>query len=117
MVVVVLLLLFCWVFVVLCVCVCVCVLLLLLFLGGVGFCFEFVSFALASQRIIMKTQNIESRCVTGPENLCYRTGKSTVWRHVPASFIPEILQAGAVKGLMTVSTVGLIDRPLRLRKI
>ena len=39
----------------------------------------------------MKTQSIESRC--------YRTGKYTVCRGVPASFSPEILQAGAVKGL------------------
>jgi len=30
---------------------------------------------------------------------CYRTGKYTVCRHVPASFSLEILQAGAVKGL------------------
>ena len=33
--------------------------------------------------------------------MCYRTGKHTVCRQVPASFSPEILQAGAVKGLMT----------------
>ena len=31
--------------------------------------------------------------------MCYRTGKHTVCRRVPASFCPEILQAGAVKGL------------------
>ena len=33
------------------------------------------------------------------ENNCYRTGKYTVCRLVRASFSPEILQAGAVKGL------------------
>ena len=42
-------------------------------------------------RIIMKTQNIESRC--------YRTGKYTVCRRFLAFFSPEILQAVAVKGL------------------
>ena len=31
--------------------------------------------------------------------MCYRTGKYTVWRQVRASFSPEILHAGAVKGL------------------
>ena len=33
------------------------------------------------------------------ERRCYRTGKCTVCRHVRAAFIPEILQAGAVKRL------------------
>ena len=33
------------------------------------------------------------------ENRCYRTGKYTVCRRVRAAFSPEILQAGAVKGL------------------
>ena len=33
------------------------------------------------------------------ENRCYRTRKVTVRRRVRASFSPEILQAGAVKGL------------------
>ena len=42
----------------------------------------------------MKTQNIESRC--------YRTGKYTVCMRVSASFSQEILQAGAVKGLITL---------------
>ena len=31
--------------------------------------------------------------------MCYRTGNYTVCRRVSASFSPEILQAGAVKGL------------------
>ena len=39
----------------------------------------------------MKTRNTESRC--------YRTEKYTVCRCVRASFSPEILQAGEVKGL------------------
>ena len=34
------------------------------------------------------------------QNRCYRTGKYTVCRRVRASFSPEILQAGAVKGLI-----------------
>ena len=58
--------------------------------------FSFLFFAPACERINMKTQNIESRC--------YRTGKYTVCRRVHASFSPEILQAGAVKGLITKGT-------------
>ena len=49
-------------------------------------------FALASGRDFTTTHSTESRC--------YRTGKYSVCRHVPASFSPEILQAGAVKGLI-----------------
>ena len=48
-------------------------------------------FALACQLVFIKTHIIESRCV-------YRTEKYTVCRRVRASFSPEILQAGAVKG-------------------
>jgi len=48
-------------------------------------------FTLACERIFIKTHGIENRC--------YRTGKYTVCRLVRASFSPEILQAGAVKGL------------------
>ena len=49
--------------------------------------------SLACERtFIIKTYSIESRR--------YRTGKYTVCRHVYESFSPEILQAGAVKGLM-----------------
>ena len=33
------------------------------------------------------------------EDRCYRTGKYTACRRVRASFSPEIVQAGAVKGL------------------
>ena len=33
------------------------------------------------------------------ESRCYRTGKHTVCRHVRESFGPEILPAGAMKGL------------------
>ena len=52
----------------------------------------FVSFfALACERTFITTHSTKSRC--------YRTRKQTVWRHVPAAFSPEILQAGAVKGL------------------
>ena len=32
--------------------------------------------------------------------MCYKTGKYTVCRRVRAFFSPEILQAGAVKGLI-----------------
>ena len=49
--------------------------------------------------------------------MCYRTEKCTVCRRVRASFSPEILQAGAVKGLSwgnagfsIVSCVGLLHR-------
>ena len=34
--------------------------------------------------------------------MCYRTGKYTVCRSVHASFRPDILQAGAVKGLIAM---------------
>ena len=53
-------------------------------------------FALACERIFFEAHNIESRC--------YTTGKYTVCRRVHASFSPEILQAGAVKGLMVSSS-------------
>ena len=44
--------------------------------------------------IFIKTRSVESRRVIGPENvLC-------VCRRVSASFSPEIVQAGAVKGLI-----------------
>ena len=36
----------------------------------------------------------------GTESRCHRSGTYAVCRLVPASFSPEILQAGAVKGLM-----------------
>ena len=48
-------------------------------------------FALARERTFTETYSIESRC-----NM---TGKYTVYRHVRASFSPEMLQAWAVKGL------------------
>ena len=38
----------------------------------------------------------------------YWTGKGTVWRRIRASFSPEILQARAVKGLMSKETIRLI---------
>ena len=50
-------------------------------------------FALVCERISFKTHRIKNRY--------YRTGKYTVFRRVRASFSPEILQAGAVKGLIT----------------
>ena len=49
-------------------------------------------FALTCERMFMKTHSIESGC--------YRTGKHTVCRRVRAAFSPDILQAGAVKGLI-----------------
>ena len=36
------------------------------------------------------------------ESRRYKTGKYTVCRRVPASFSPQILQAGAVKGLIII---------------
>ena len=41
------------------------------------------------------------------KNRCYRTGKYTVCRRVPASFSPETLQAGAAKGLIEGSRFSL----------
>ena len=49
-------------------------------------------FELACVRISIKAHRIENRC--------YGTRKYTVCHHVRASFSPELLQAGAVKGLM-----------------
>ena len=43
------------------------------------------------KEILIETRSIASRC--------YRSGKCTVCRRVRASFSPENLQAGAVKGL------------------
>ena len=37
--------------------------------------------------------------------MCYRTGKYTVCRQVCTSFSPEILQAGAAKGLIPSKSV------------
>ena len=51
-----------------------------------------VFFTLLCERIFIETYSIRSRC--------YRTGKYTVHRHIHASFSPDILQAGAVKGLI-----------------
>ena len=47
--------------------------------------------ALACERTFIKRYSIESRCITGPENILCRRAR--------ASFSPEILQAAAVKGL------------------
>ena len=41
---------------------------------------------------LIKTHTTESRCLTGPENILFL-------RRVRVSFSPEILQAGAVRGL------------------
>ena len=48
-------------------------------------------FALACKKIFIKTHSIDNRC--------HRIRKNTVCRCVRASFSPNILQAGAVKGL------------------
>ena len=50
---------------------------------------------LSCERTFIETQSSESRC--------YRSEKYTVCRHVRASFNPEILQAGAVKGLIIMT--------------
>ena len=59
-------------------------------------------FALACERTFIKTHSIQNRR--------YRTETYTVWRRVRASFSPEILQAGAVKGLSNQSVLRCIDR-------
>ena len=48
--------------------------------------------------------------------MCYRTGIYTVCRHVHISFSPEMLQAGALQGLMS-SHVGLTYQGQRLLAI
>ena len=48
-------------------------------------------FALARERVFIESHSIESRC--------YRTGKYTACRRLCPFYSPEILQAGAVKGL------------------
>ena len=50
----------------------------------------------------MKKQSIESRS--------YWTGKYTVFRRVRASFSPELLPAGAVKGLINCLSFVLLLR-------
>ena len=52
-------------------------------------------FGLARGRIFIKTHSIESRCVIEPEKKMKK-----VCRCVCASFSPEMLQAGAAKGLI-----------------
>ena len=54
-------------------------------------------FALARENIFIKMHNIQIRFVTEP-------GKYTVCRRVYELFCPEILQAGAVKGLKWLSS-------------
>ena len=48
-------------------------------------------FALTRERMFIKAHSIENRCC--------RTGRYTVCRRIHAFFCPEILQAGAVKGI------------------
>ena len=67
------------------------------------FCFLF---ALACERTFITTHNIESRCVIGPENILF-------FRRVRASFSPEIVQVGAVKGLKPHITEGGLSAELR----
>ena len=52
-------------------------------------------FTLACEKVFNKTHSIENRC--------YRSGKYTVCRRIRASFIPETLHAGTVKGLTVQS--------------
>ena len=59
-------------------------------------------FALECGKIFIKKHSIESRC--------YRTGKYTVCRRYRASFSPEILQSGAVKGLIATYTEPSCER-------
>ena len=53
-------------------------------------------FALACERIFIKTDNVEKKC--------YRIEKYTLCRCVCASFSPDILQARAEKGLIPKQT-------------
>ena len=53
--------------------------------------------ALASERTFINMYSIESR-----------TGKYTVCRRVRATFSPEILEAGAVKGLKWLSSLHIV---------
>ena len=53
--------------------------------------FDFL-LALALERLFIKTHRTGSKCVIGPENVLFL-------RQVRASFSPEMLLAGAVKGL------------------
>ena len=59
-------------------------------------------FALACERIFIETRSIENRC--------YRTGKYTVCKRVSASFSPEILQAGALRGLIKTENLALLKQ-------
>ena len=60
--------------------------------GGCGVRWWGISFfTLACEMMFDKTHSIDDRC--------YRTETYTVCRHVHASFSPDILQSGAVKGL------------------
>ena len=52
----------------------------------------------AGETIFIKTHSTENRC--------HMTGKHTVCRRVRASFSPENLQAGAVKGLIARYSFG-----------
>ena len=49
-----------------------------------------------SKRVALKIFMLQDRKI---KYLCYRTGRYTVCGRIRASFSPEILQAGAVKGL------------------
>ena len=62
--------------------------------------------------VLSETHSIECRCVAGPENTLF-------CRRIRASFSPEILQDGAVKGLKRSTDafdhntdVDVTDRPL-----
>ena len=57
--------------------------------------FFLLFFSLALERFFIKTHRTESRCVIGPENVLFL-------RHVRASFSPEILLPGTVKGLIYI---------------
>ena len=54
--------------------------------------FFFFFFALESERIFIKPHSVESRCDIEPEKDCLQG--------CPCTFNAEILQAGAVKGLI-----------------
>ena len=60
-------------------------------------------FAHTCERIFIKTHGFQSRRVTGQQ-------KHTVCRRFRASFSPDILQAGAVKGLRTIKYYLILRR-------
>ena len=73
-----------------------------------GLTISVLFFALSRERIFVETHSTGSRC--------YRTGKYTACMCVRASFSPEVAQAGAVKGLKTLTVTFISISSICLRK-